>query len=40
MLSPLEEEVLPFSELDDDLFRESRGRPRLTNSQKRENKTK
>ena len=36
MLSPLEEEVVPFSELDDDLFTESQGRPKLTKSPKRE----
>jgi len=40
MLSPLEEEVVPFSELDDDLFTESQGRPKLTKSPKRENKRK
>ena len=40
MPSSLEEAVMPFSELDDDLFTESRGRPKLTKSQKRGNKRK
>ena len=38
--NPLMEEEVPFSELDDDLFTESRGRPKLSKRQKRENNQK
>ena len=38
--NPLEKEEVPYSELDEDLFTENRGRPRLSKRQKCENSPK